>query len=81
MLGAGQVMKKAEELGLKSYIEENGMPAQSRDMLKRKKADGLSWILTQPVIDEKEVRSPLLFPQRTIGPQPFKQVKTPGAPH
>jgi hypothetical protein len=69
---AAQVMKRAAELGLKSYTEEHGMPAQSKQMLERKMADGLNWILAQPIIDEKEVRAALSQPHNSTSTKQLK---------
>ncbi|BDA50272.1 probable DNA (cytosine-5)-methyltransferase 3 [Coccomyxa sp. Obi] len=49
-----QCMEEAKELGLKSWVEENGLHPDTRKMLDRKKAEGLDFVLKQPVLDEKE---------------------------
>ncbi len=54
-------MFKAAEMGLKSWVEEHGLPKQTKAMLGRKKVDGIKLLLSMPVINEGEVRCALPF--------------------
>lgn len=57
-----QCMEDAKARGLKSWVEENGLHPETRKMLDRKRAEGLDFVLKQPVLDDKEVHCRFVIP-------------------